>query len=386
MLQKVKVVHLITELSIGGAQQALYRLLANMERERFEIQALCLYNGDKAIARQIQALGIAVIDLKMARKWRVDSLWRLFLWLRRAQPEILHTWMFHANIPGRLVGKLAGVPIIVSSERTMGQEGKFRQRLNKLTSSLADRVTCVSQQVARYAENEIGIDPEKILVVPNGIDLTQFEKLPSQKQARALFDLPQTGPLVGAVGRPRPVKGYGYLLEAWSRLAAIYPDGRLIFVGDGPDRQVLQERASHLGIERQVIFLDDQLNIPQLLPALDILALPSLHEGMPNVVLEAMAASVPVVATAVGGTPEVVADGETGLLVSPRSAAALAGALTTLIDDPERMKLMGGAGRQRILQDFNLTQTVRLTESLYDEMLRKKRQLRYESGQGWVLI
>lgn len=383
-MQKIKVTHFITELSTGGAQSALFRLLSQLDRSRFMPSVVCLYNGDGAMAKQIRELGITVTELGMTSKARLDAFGRFYRLLRQEQPLILHSWMFHANIPGRVVGRLARVPIIISSERTMGQEGQVRRRLNRLTTPLANRVICVSERVAEFAAHEIGIPAQKLVVVPNGIDLTHYCSLPSQAKARTAFNLPAEGPIIGAIGRPRPVKGYNFLLDAWVQVTQAHPDAHLLFVGDGPDQFALQAQAKQLGLQERVTFLGDQLNIPHLLPALDLLALPSLHEGMPNVALEAMAASLPVVATAVGGTPEVVIDGETGILVPSRDAIALAEALSALINDPIKAKAMGHAGRQRIETHFSLTTTVQQTELLYDALLLERLNLRYNQEKGWL--
>ncbi|MFN8490925.1 MAG: glycosyltransferase [Caldilineaceae bacterium] len=369
----IKVIHLITELSIGGAQMVLLRLLANLDRTRYQVMVACLYNRDGAVAQQIRALGIPVIDLGMTRKWRVDAFLRLWRLLRQTRPAVLHTWMFHCNIPGRILGRLAGVPVIISAEHTMGQESGMRVRLNRLTGGLADRVLCVSPQVADYARTAIHLPSSKVVVVPNGIDLKLFANLPSQAQARAKFHLPPQAFIIGAIGRPRAVKGYRFLIEAMAQLTKQAPGQfHLLFVGNGPERPALLELAQQLQLTESITFLDDQNDIPGLLPALDVLASASLWEGMPMVILEAMAAGLPVVATNVGGTPDVVVAGETGLLVPPADPAALAAALERVAADGAGRQRMGTAGRQRVEQHFSVTRNVELTQALYEQLLQEK--------------
>ncbi len=368
----IKVVHFITELDRGGAQMALYRLLRHADRQKFAHQVVCLYNGDKVGAQQIRQLGTPVSDLGMTAQWRLDALWRLYRLLRRERPFLLHTWMFHANIPGRVLGRLAGVPVIISAERTMGQEGRLRRALNRLTGRLPDSIICVSQQVANFAAQEIGLPPAKLSVIRNGIDLTQFDNLPDSQTARAEFDLPAQGKLIAAIGRPRPVKGYTFLLQAFAQIAPAYPDLYLIFVGDGPEKRPLQAAAAQLPDANRVLFLSDQPDIPRLLAGLDILVLPSLWEGLPNVVLEAMAAGLPVVATAVGGTPELVIHNQTGLLVPPQSPEALAQAISQLLDHPKLAAQMGQNGRQRAAAQFTIERMVQQTEALYNRLLTEK--------------
>jgi sugar transferase (PEP-CTERM/EpsH1 system associated) len=366
----IPILHLIVELSIGGAQTALYNLLSHLDRQRYKPQVACLYNGDGAIAQKIQSIDVPVIDLGMKSKYRLDAFWRLYHMICIQHPTILHTWMFHANIPGRMIGHLAGVPRIITSERTMGQEGRVRRWLNHSTIRLADRVVCVSQGVANFAIETIRLPANKIVVIRNGIALEQFVNLPTQPEARANYHFPDGALIIGAIGRPRAVKGYPILVEAFVRLAQTHPSTHLVFVGDGPERPKLVEQARGAGLSDRVTFIADQPDVPGLLPALDILALPSLFEGMPNVVIEAMAAGLPVVATAVGGTPEVVIDGETGLLVPPSDPEALANALSKLLREPDLRQRMGQSGRQRAFEQFNILHTVQQTQALYESLIQ----------------
>ena len=365
----VKIVYFITELSIGGAQTALYRLLKGMNRERYDLHVVCLYNGDSYIAEQIRALSIPVYDLGMDSKVRLDAFVRLFWYLKSDKPSILHTWMFHANIPGRLIGRFARVPVIISSERTMGQEGFIRRLFNRVTVSLVDRVICVSRSVADFAAQTIKIPKSKLLVVPNGITLAEYDNLPGRESARAAFKLDAHAVIIGAIGRPRPVKGYEILLDAFARVALVDSTAHLLFVGEGPSRLILKTKVSSLGLNERVTFLDDQIDITRLLPAINLLAIPSLFEGMPNVALEAMAAGLPIIATSVGGTPEVVVDGKTGYLVPPRNPDALADAILKLLDNPDLCLRMGRAGRERVKKHFSIERTIKKTEQIYEDLL-----------------
>lgn len=370
----IPLLHFITELSLGGAQMALWRLLCHLDRTRFSPEVVCLYNGDGAVAQRIRELGIPVTDLHMTNKIRWDRLGHFYTLLRQKRPLILHTWMFHANIPGRVLGRLAGVPIIISSERTMGQEGTVRRLLNRITAPWTSQIICVSQRVADFAIQQIGLPSRKVTVVANGIDLARFTNLPTSQEARRMFGLPAAGMIVGAIGRPRPVKGYDILLEAFAQVASLQENTQLLFVGEGPDRAALEQQTARLGLQERVLFLGDQHKIPHLLPALDLLALPSRHEGMPNVVLEAMAAKVAVVATAVGGTPEVVIDGETGLLVPPGNAGRLAAAIQMLLTDRQQREAMGLAGQERVDRYFNIERTVSRTQEIYESLLHRTNQ------------
>jgi len=373
MSDRISVVHLITELCIGGAQVALFRLLAGLDRDRFVLNVACLYHGDGAVAGQIRALGIPVTDLGMSGKARLDALWRLDRLLRRERPLILHSWMFHANLAGRLVGRGAGVPVVITSRRNVNIGGGWRERCKRWTSGLDEGVIAVCEG-ARQAEIErTGVSPDKVVTVYNGVDLPFVVPDPQAvARMRCAFGVPAQGLLVGAVGRLHPQKGFANLLVAVARVRERLPAIRLLLVGDGALRRELVARAEALGLAEVVTFAGSRGDVPEILAALDLFVLPSLWEGLPNAVLEAMAAGLPVVATAAGGTPELVVDGETGLLVPPGDVTALEEAIERLLRDPGLRRKMGEAGRKRVEGHFTIKQTVAQTVALYETLLRQK--------------
>ena len=367
-MHKIKIIYLITELSIGGAQNALTRLLSGLDRASYEPYVACLYNGDGVAAESIRQLGIPVTDLGMKFKRNLGAFFRIYRLLRKVKPDILHTLMFHANIPGRIIGRLTGVPIIISSERTMEMESRFRLWLNQLTAHLADRITCVSQKVADFAIREIKIPQEKIIIIPNGISMDQYSHIRSLSEERISLGLPE-GLLIGTVSRAHPIKGLAILLDAFAMLLIDRPQVHLVLVGSGPQLHELQQQANKLGLEGHVIFLGERRDIPSILAAIDIFVLPSLFEGMPNAVLEAMASGLPVVATSVGGTPEVIMDGVTGLLVPPGNPTALTNAMVRLLEDPGLRSEMGQAAYMRVKQYYTQEQMVQKTELLYQDLM-----------------
>ena len=360
----VAVFYLITELDTGGAQVALWRLLARLDRLRFSSTVACLYNGDKAVAQAIRALGIEVRDARMHHKADLVALLRLYRWIRHLRPTILHTSLFHANLPGRILGRLAGVPVVICSERTMAMESEWRYRLNRWTIGLVDRVTVVSAQVRDFCTVHIGLPAGKLVLIPNGVELPPAP-LASRQEVRAELGLPLDAPVAGAVSRLDPVKGVRFLIQALARLDGVH----LAIAGDGPERAALEALAERLGVAGRVHWLGQRGDVQRLLPAFDLFVQPSLHEGLPNTVLEAMAAGLPVVATGVGGTPEAVVDGVTGLLVRPGDPEPLARAISRLLDDPAARQTMGQAGRERVVQHFTVERMVAQTETLYEQLL-----------------
>jgi glycosyltransferase involved in cell wall biosynthesis len=360
----ISILYLITELSTGGAQSALLRLLKGLDRQRYTPFAACHYNGDGAVAEEIRAIGVPVFDAQMRYKADLLALLRLYLHIRRIRPTILHTSLFHANLPGRVLGRLAGVPIVICSERTMAMESEWRYRLNRWTIGLVDRVIAVSVNVRDFCVSHIGLPAEKLVVIPNGVELPA-EPLTSPEAVRAELELPLAGPVIGTVSRLNPVKGVDFLIQALAQVDG----GTLVVIGDGPKRAMLEILASYLGVAGRIHWLGHRRDVPHLLPALDVFVQPSLHEGLPNAVLEAMAAGLPVVATAVGGTPEVVVDGITGLLVPPSDPDTLAQAITILLRDSGLRHKMARAGRERVAKHFAVKRMVEQTEQLYEQLL-----------------
>ncbi len=366
----IHILYLITELSTGGAQVALLRLLKGLDRDRFYPTVACLYNGDGAVAQEIRALDTRVFDAGMRHKADLAALLHLYRWIRRVHPAILHTSLFHANLPGRILGRLAGVPIIVCSERTMAMESEWRYRLNRWTIGLVDRAITVSTSVRDFCISHIGLPTDKIALIRNGVELPE-EALSSRQEARAELGLPFNDLVIGTVSRLDPVKGVSFLVKALSQIDNVC----LAVIGDGPERAALESLANSLGVADQIHWTGHKRDASRLLPAFDLFVQPSLHEGLPNTVLEAMATDLPVVATAVGGTPEAVVDGVTGLLVPPRDPAALAEAITTLLRDPDLQRKMGRAGRERVEKYFSVERMVQQTEALYEELIKKKMRL-----------
>jgi glycosyltransferase involved in cell wall biosynthesis len=363
--------YFITELSTGGAQVALLRLLKRLDRECFSPTVACLYNGDGAVAQEIRALSIDVFDAVMRHKADLFALLRLYRHIRRTRPTILHTSLFHANLPGRVLGRLAGVPIVICSERTMAMESEWRYRLNRWTIALVDRVVAVSANVRDFCVSYIRLPAEKLVVIYNGVDLPDSPA--SREQARADLGLPLEDLVVGTVSRLDPVKGVDVLIHTLTQLS----DTILVVIGDGPERAVLETLADDLGVADRIHWAGHRRDVPNLLPAFDLFVQPSLHEGLPNAVLEAMAVGLPVIATAVGGTPEIVVDGVTGLLVPPHDPDVLAKTIVHLLHDLDLRRKMGRAGRERARRGFSLERMVGQTQALYEHLLRERQNPRH---------
>jgi glycosyltransferase involved in cell wall biosynthesis len=375
-MNKMKLFYLITDLEIGGAQTMLLQVLRHLNYDRFSPVVACFYGGNSSLAGDVRMLGVPVIDLGMRAKWRLDGFWRLYRVLRRERPFILHASLFHANIPARLLGRLARVPVIITWRQNISIGGQWRERINRWTAPLDDHVTAVCQ-LARQAELEgTAVPPHKISLIYNCIDPTPFavDKAAERAKIRQEFKISSTAPLIGMVGRLHPQKGVRHLLDALPYMREHLPEIHLLIVGDGELRGELQNQAQKQNLSEVVIFTGGRSNVPDILAALDLFVLPSLWEGLPLAILEAMAAELPVVATAVGGVPELVIDGETGRLVAPGDALALAQAIVSILTHPAQAAAMGAAGWRRVMADFGAEPITQQLESLYTRLAARKRK------------
>lgn len=307
--------------------------------------------------------------------------------VRRGAFDVVHAHQYTPYFYAVLAKLLTGVPLVFTEHgRAYPDPPRIRRRaFNRLFARLVDRVTTVSADVKNSLWRVEGFDPERIQVLPNGIDVDRYPApgYAAKSAARRHLGLPADAPIVGTVGRLDPVKNYPLLLGAFREVQAGDPRALLVVVGDGPERARLEGLARELGISRAVRFLGTRFDVALILPAFDVFALSSFSEGMPMTVVEAMAAGVPIVSTAVGGIPEMIGDGCDGLLVAgvPPACAGVrdleaseyvrrfASALTRLVREHGLSVELAGNARQRARREYSLDGICRQYWALYREVV-----------------
>lgn len=377
----MKVIYLISGLGYGGAETQLLRLALRLKARGCVVLVVSL-TPPKAYVEELESAGIPVFSLDIRRKLPDPRpIFRIAKLIRSLQPEIVHSFMVHANLFSRLVRMLVPVPVLICSARSTDEGGRSRELLYRLTDPLCDLTTQVSQAgLERYIR--VGVAPlYKIRYIPNGIDTVRFRPDPeARKRLREELQLGSAFVWL-AVGRFDILKDYPNMLRAFSHLIQVHPNTLLIIAGDGLLRPVMEELVSDLGLKDRVSFLGFRRDISEVLNAADAYVISSACEGMPNVLLEAGATGLPIVATDVGGNREVVRDGETGFLVPPRDSEALALTMLHLMNlSGEERWRMGEAGRQYIKGNYSMDRVVDIWEALYHELTLRKGLRRNEDA------
>jgi glycosyltransferase involved in cell wall biosynthesis len=352
---------LLPTLDMGGAERIAVRTAANLDRRRFRTSILAFRRGTGRATTPLGGTDVLVDVLQSGAESRLVAPLKLWRYLRRNRPDVLMTFMFHANTAGRLVGRLAGVPAIVSSERVVGWEGRWRIVLNRWTLSLAQVVTTNSEQGRRFWAEQLGCPPQAIEVIYNGVDTAEF--FPANGSASRDVRL-------GVLARLHRANGHDWLLDGLAALRARAAQGWVcLLAGEGPEDARLRAKAARLGLEKMVQFVGHAGDAAAFLRTLDVYVHPALVAGMPNAVLESMACALPVVATGVGGTPEAVVHGETGWLLDAGDTAGFVQRVESLISDVAVREQMGRAGRDRVLHLFSLDAMIRRTEDVLERVL-----------------
>ena len=375
-LGTIPVLFVTANLDRGGAEKIVTRLAVGLPRDKYSVTVAALQERSGAIGVDLTRAGIPVHDLGMRGRWDLCVLGRFVRLLRQERVQVLIAFMFHATILTRLIGSLCRVPIRISSERSMEGETHGRRLLNRWTVPLGTHVVAVSERVALNAVRELHIPPERLTTIVNGVDLVHFRPVGRVQGTRA--------PVIGCTARLHAENDHATLVQAFARLAVHWPDARLLLVGRGREEARLRTLGDALGIVSRIRFVGEQADIAPWLAQMDLYAQASLTAGISNSILEAMATGLPVVATAVGGNPEVVVDGETGLLVPPGDPVGLAEALETLLANSTMVHAFGQAGRARVEAHFGEGLMLQRMEALLDRLIRRELQLSFEPSRGWV--
>jgi L-malate glycosyltransferase len=372
-MDRIRIYYTVAWMEMGGSQTHLLQVLRLLDRESFE-PVLCCLTGKGALLDRARATGTTVVDLGLS-SFRPLQLAagavRLARRLRRERADVVHNYLLRANVVGAVAARLAGVPAVLCSKRGCHWRRGWELAGARLSNGLAHRVTCNAEAVREFVHDNERCPKDKMVVIPSGVDTDRFQPLP-QGDHKARLGLDPQRPVVGIVTRMRVRKGVEEFLRAMAMVRERKPEAQTVIVGEVALDEELQRLVDETGLRDHLRLLGRRSDMPEVLSAFDAFVLSSHDEGMSNAILEAMAMELPVVATDVGGTGEVVRQGTTGLLVPPKEPAPLADAIDAILSDPQRARRMGRLGREIVLERFSARAMVRQMQSLYITLLRER--------------
>jgi glycosyltransferase involved in cell wall biosynthesis len=370
----------------GGAESLARQIAMKLDPERYD-STYCVSRWEpleeyRVGVEELAEAGVEFIGLERDSRFDLRPWRRLVAQMRERRFDILHSHKIGSNVWGALIAPRARTPVFVAHEHTWSFEGQPLRRFldRRLIARRADAFVAVSEDDRRKMHEIEGIPLEKLRFIPNGIPMP--ERGPRRADLRLELGIGPEQPVIGTVATLRPQKALDVLVRATVPLARSFPGLRVLIAGGqaggemrgaeqgDPEREALEALAGELGVGENVVMLGHRSDVPDVLEAIDVAVLSSDFEGSPLSVMEYMEAAKPVVSTRVGGLPDLVEDGVTGLLVEPQDPEGLAAAIATLLGDPARAAAMGEAGRARRRAEFSLEGTTRHVEALYEELIR----------------
>jgi glycosyltransferase involved in cell wall biosynthesis len=363
---KCHVLQVTQDLGHGGLERVAATIGRNLDPDRFRVSFLALREGGPR-AEELRNEGFRVDVLPGARR-SADYLSSLKVarYMRQHQPDVVHTHNTHALIDGGLGALFAGRQPLVHTDHARPFPDRIRYVVaENLLSRLTFRMVGVSEHTTENLRRYERIPSRKLTTIPNGVDVPALDRATIRAQVRSELDIPADQLVIGTAVRLAPQKALTYLIEAFARLGHSFPNASLVLAGTGPDRESLAALAAKMGVGSRVRFLGLRHDVPRLLCAYDVFALSSVWEGMPLGVLEAMALRCPVVATSVGGIPELIEHGHSGLLVTPRAVDQLEAAIGQLLREPATASAMADRALKRFHDRFSLRKMIGAYESLY---------------------
>ena len=365
--EPIRIFYVIDTLDRGGTQTALYHLVDKLPAHRYRQRIYCLNDSvNDDVLRKLQEAGAEVV---VVGKWKLlffVGLLRLYLDFRRLRPHVVQTYLSYGDLIGRVLARITGVPVLLSSIRARNlAKRSFLFHLDRLTMPWVRKVVFNSKLVIPFSLERESVSSKQVVYIPNGVE----RKLGPKGYFRKKLQIDTDIPVIGNVGRLDPQKGHIYLLVAFQRLLTSLSEARLILAGQGHLRDELDKEVAQRNLKEQVHFIGDCSDMGSFFSDIDLYVHSALFEGMPNAVMEAMAAGLPVVATDVDGTKELIVSGETGWLVPAEDPAKLAECMEYALMHSEEARHIGQAAARRMEDEFSVDKMARAYDRLYREEL-----------------
>ena len=371
-MTKYRVIHVVEDLSVGGLETTIYHLLTHIDRKKFTFRICCLEEGG-TIADELRSNGYEVDVLGLSNYYHPGQVLSVMRYFLHHKPDIIHTHGEFASTFGRSAALLVRVPVILRHIQTKAAL-KFRHRIyDGLLTRLSSAAIAVSKDCAVHHIKRCHVPPEKVIVIPNGVDLDKLSKAPYPHQALEKWNIDNDSIVIGCVGRLSPIKGHIYMIRAMPEVLEKYSNAYLLIIGHGPEKQNLLDEAKRISVSKNVILTGLRRDVASLLKALTVFVLPTAEvEGLPLSVAEAMGAGVPVVASDVGGVSEIVKDEETGLLVLPKDPSQLSKAVLRILDQQELSARLSHNASKLCQEELAFEIIGKKIEKVYERLLHQK--------------
>lgn len=368
-----KVCYVIPSLSMGGTERQVMHLVRGLAGD-FDVVLACTHH-DGALIGDARRMGARVHMMQGRGGWDFRMRWRLARLFKMHRPDIVHTFLFGFDLFANLAARSVGVPVVISSRRELPTWMKRRHlMMQQAANGYVDCAVANSRAAAEYAREHEQLDENRLRVIYNGIDADEFVSQIDAKTIRMRYRVPFHRHIIGIVANFSPVKDHFLFLDTAAELLRRRADIHFLLVGKGPLKRDIHARAEKLGLAECCTFVSTVTELPDLYALMDVSVLCSHVEGFPNAVIESMAAGRPVVAAAVGGIPEMVRDGDTGLLINPRDPARYADAIERMLDHSEESAAIGARAAAHVRREFAVEKMVDAYRRLYAELLEKRRK------------
>lgn len=372
-MSRFKVVQIVEDMKVGGQEAIIASLVRGLDPETFDVRVWCTQAGGR-LADELCGEGYEVQVLGLVGLRRLQDVVRLTKLLRDEEIDVVHTHAWGGGLIGRFAALNARSSVVVGHVHGIyNYISKVHLLLDAALCRASTVTVCCSRAARDFVVEQQAVPAEKVTVIYNGIDLSPFHERSAEEKAavRQELGVEADGPIIGSVGHLLTHKGHEHLIRAFPEVLKAMPRARLLLVGEGKKRDELAQIAQDLGVAASTIFTGVRRDVPRLLSIMDAFVLPSLNEGLGMATIEAMASRVPVVASRVGGIPEIVRDRETGLLVEPGSAQQLAEAILEILVYPEWGEKLSEAGSALCRRDFNVEGMVGKVSMLYQGALAR---------------
>lgn len=375
MKNKIKILYFTTTSKLSGTEKMIYELVKKINKEKYEVK-VCVFKDDSGdqLLDKLRKKNIETFCLNLNKKWEIWKLIKLFKIIKKFKPDILQSFLFFDNITARVMGKILGISVIISGQRNVDiYRSKSRNFIEKITIPLADCIVSNSRAGKELLIRREKVPENKIKVIYNGIDLKDFHNIQRGKLSELINKEITNSLVVGFVGRLIKQKGLNYLLEAAAELKKEFRKIIFVLIGDGDKKEKLEELAKKLDIQDVIYFIGRKEEAWQYMKLFDVFVLPSLSEGLPNVIIEAIVCEVPVVATKTGGISELIEDGKNGFLVEPKNSRFLSKKIRHILNLSEKeRKTITENARKKIKENFSIEKMVKEYQILYEELLKQK--------------